>query len=178
MLQAASLTTTCLPCSLLQPFGSHPPILPLQVDASRYLFWSQHVRVWIAKESQCWHSTILGARPTTDLQRSKSYGWPPPSLCSMHPQPLDAQNYFGLRHKQAVKSLWEKKDAECLKRKTKHKAYFLSELCIANEEKRLWHFGSLAEAHVAKQFVWRGHTPAHTWVAHSHNSTQISKIQP
>ena len=95
----------------------------------------------------------------------------PPSLCSMHPQPLDAQNYFGLRHKQAVKSLWEKKDAECLKCKTKHKAYFLSELCIANEEKRLWHFGSLAEAHVAKQFVWRGHTPAHTWVAHSHNST-------
>ena len=157
----------------------------LPVHASRYLFWSQHVRVWIAKESQCWHSTILGARPTTDLQRSKSYGWPPPcALCSI--QPLDAQNHLGRRQKLLKIIAFILRNASIRHRMfelhNNHKANFLLELRIANEEKRLWHFGTVAALSVATLSVaargkticltWRPH-PTYTWVARWQKFTKI-----
>ena len=88
MLQVVPWPLKCLPCSLLQPWHPpyHPTILPLQVDASRYLFWSQHVRVWISaltfNDPRC-----KAHRPPLINKGAKVMGDPPPppSLCSMHP---------------------------------------------------------------------------------------------
>ena len=96
---------------------------------------------------------------------------PPCALCSM--QPLDAQNHLG-RSQKLIKIIAFLLRITAIRHRmfelhNNNKANFLLKLRIANEEKRLWHFGTVAALSVAARgkticLTWRPHL-TYTWVA-------------